>query len=113
MIPLIIFKGKTNNVLYKKLQHLKEVIENKVIIQTQENAWMTENNFSSYIDKVFTKINKEKRRLIIMDHCTSHDTDTISNILKSKNCDIIFIPKRMTNILQPQDRDINFLIKNY
>ena len=43
MIPLIIFKGKTNNVLYKKLQHIKELIKNKSIIQTQENAWMTEN----------------------------------------------------------------------
>ena len=68
MTSLIIFKGKTNYILCKKLQRLKEVIENKVIIQTQEYAWMTENNFSSYIDKFFTKINKEKRRLIIMDH---------------------------------------------
>ena len=48
-----------------------------------------------------------------MDHCTSHDTDTITNKFKSKNCDIVFIPKRMTSILKPLDRAINFLFKKY
>lgn len=48
-----------------------------------------------------------------MDHCTSHDTYTISNEFQTKNCDIVFIPKRMTNILPPLDRAINFPFKKY
>ncbi len=48
-----------------------------------------------------------------MDHCTSHDTQTIIHKFNSNNIDIAFIPKRMTSLLQPLDRAINFLFKKY
>ena len=43
-IPFVIFKGKSNNVLYKKLQKLELVIQNKIILVIQENSWIINNN---------------------------------------------------------------------
>ena len=48
-----------------------------------------------------------------MDHCTSHDTPIVLDKLKKNNIDFIFIPKRMTSVLQPLDRCINFPFKKY
>ena len=48
-----------------------------------------------------------------MDHCTSHDTPIVLDKLKKNNVDIIFIPKRMTSVLQHLDRCINFPFKKY
>ena len=86
---------------------------NKIYITTNENAWITSDLFLEYIDNILDYDSHGKRKLLIMDHCTSHDNILIIDKLRSKNIDVVFIPKSMTSILQPLDGCINFPFKKY
>jgi hypothetical protein len=111
-MPFIIFKGKHNSNLCKKLQNLQFFKDKLIYITTNENAWMTSDLFIEYIENILVKDNN-KKKLLILDHCTSHDTPIVLDKLKKNNVDIIFIPKRMTSVLQHLDRCINFPFKKY
>ena len=82
-------------------------------ITTNENSWMTSDLFLEYIDNILNKYSKNKKRLLIMDHCTSHDTPKVLDKLKQLNIDVIFIPKRKTSVLQPLDCCFYFPFKKY
>ena len=72
-------------------------------------------NYLFIINTILTKYEPNKKKLLIMDYCPAHKTPEVLNKLKIKikNIDCIFIPKRMTSILQPLDRLINFPFKKY
>jgi len=59
---------------------------------------MTSDLFIEYIENILAKDNN-KKKLLILDHCTSHDTPIVLDKLKKNNIDVIFIPKRMTSVL--------------
>ena len=51
------------------------------------------------------------RKLLILDQCPAHLNGKILYLLEKYDIYFIFIPKRMTSILQPLDRCINFPFK--
>ena len=51
--------------------------------------------------------------ILILDYCPIYCTSAVLEKLKIKNIDVLFIPKRMTCVLQPLDRIINFPFKKY
>lgn len=50
--PFLIFKGKHNSYICKKLQNLEVMKNNQIYITTNENAWITKDLFLEYIDNV-------------------------------------------------------------
>ena len=56
---------------------------------------------------------KIKKKLLIIDHCTSYETPKVIDKLKHFNIDIKFIHKRMASVLQPLDRYANSHLKNF
>ena len=53
------------------------------------------------------------KKLLIFDYCSAHSTPGVIEELKNKNIDFLFIPKRMTSILQPLDRMVNCPLKKF
>lgn len=63
LIPFIIFKGKHNSNLYKKLKNLQVFKDKLIYITTNENAWMTSDLFIEYIENILAKNNNKKNFL--------------------------------------------------
>ena len=59
----IIFKGKYNNNLFKKLQNLQVFKDKLIYITTNKNALMTSELFIEYIENILTKDNNKKNFL--------------------------------------------------
>jgi len=64
-MPFIIFKGKHNSNLCKKLQNLQVFKDKLIYITTNENAWMTSDLFIEYIENILAKDNNKKKLLIL------------------------------------------------
>lgn len=54
-----------------------------------------------------------KKKLLILDYCPVHYTEETLNFMEKKGLYYVFIPKRLTMVLQPLDRSINFPFKKY
>ena len=54
-----------------------------------------------------------KKKLLILDYCPAHYTEETLNFMEKKGLYYVFIPKRLTMVLQPLDRSINFPFKKY
>lgn len=45
LTPLIVFKGKLNGKIYNRLKYNNYALKNKIYIECQDNAWVTEGIF--------------------------------------------------------------------
>ena len=106
--PFIIFKGKEEKRLYNNLQKFEQVQKGSLVIYTQDNAWMNSNLYCKYIKEVLADYYPKKRKLLILGQCPSHLSEKILYLFEKYVIDFILIPKRMTSILQPLDRCINY-----
>ena len=98
--PFVIFKGQKGSTINKELVKFVESKKYNIIPRTQKRAWIDEEIFLEYIDMVLAKYKPNNNKLLILDYCPAHNTETILLKLK-KNIDYLFIPKRMTSVLQP------------
>ena len=89
--PYVIFQGKKDSTLNKELNNYSESNKFNIIVRTQHNAWIDKELFINYIKEVLCKY----------------------ECIKEKKIDLVFIPKRMTSVLQPLDRMINLPFKIY
>lgn len=78
-MPFLIFKGKHNSIVCKKLQKLDVMKNKQIYITTNENSWITTELFLEYIENVLDYDSEGKRKLLILDHCTSHDKIEVLN----------------------------------
>ena len=113
--PVIIFKGKTDNRLEKKLQNNIHVKNNEILVKCQDNAWFNNEIFQFWLNKVwFPYCNNQKNKFIlVMDRATSHYSDCLTKNFINNNSTYILIPPGLTRFLQPLDVSINFPFKNY
>ena len=111
--PFVIFQGKKESNINNELNKFTRDNNINIITRTQIHAWIDEELFIYYINTILTKYEPNKKKLLILDQCPAHKTPEVLNKLKNKNIDFIFIPKRMTSVLQPLDRMINFPFKKY
>ncbi|KAL4512506.1 hypothetical protein ABPG72_020343, partial [Tetrahymena utriculariae] len=108
--PFVIFKSKEGKTTEKKLKQLDLVKENNVFISCQQNAWNDELNMLKWIKHVwrfYTRIKLKKKRLLIMDKCSSHTTQAVTEQLEKLDTKVIYIPSGCTFSLQPLDVSIN------
>lgn len=95
---LLIFKGKPEKRVEKKLNIMPEVQDQLVYAYTQNNAWNDEKIMIKYINNLLKYWINEKT-LLIMDAATSHKTDNVIEVLEELNVDHVFIPKGLINKL--------------
>lgn len=83
-----------------------------VCYRSQPKGWVDSTVFMEWIKEhlKFGRIYDGKKRVIIMDNAGGHKiTEEVQQALKEKNTEIRFLPKKATDICQPEDR---FIIQN-
>jgi hypothetical protein len=83
-----------------------------------KTAWMTSDKFLSYLQievpLLRSKHGSKPRKLIfVYDTFPGHKSDKITQYLKINNCAFEYVPPGCTSLLQPSDKNINFLPKQY
>jgi hypothetical protein len=97
MHPLVIFKGKRKE---KALDRITGVV-----VQMQENAWMTEEIALRWLTTLWGGIVSTRyRRMLIWDGFRAHKTDRVKRCADGVcNTDLIIIPPGCTSLLQAPD----------
>lgn len=72
-------------------------------------AWMQRSIFKHFLERLNSKMNRERRHIILlMDNAKCHDCDNINNL---SNVKIHFLPPNTTSHLQPLDQGIIYSLK--
>ncbi|GES91790.1 pogo transposable element with KRAB domain [Rhizophagus clarus] len=99
--PVIIFKLKNIP---------REVFPDGVIIRTNPEGWMNENEMTWWIENVWTRRasrNNNPRSLLVLDSFSAHKTDVVKQRFREKKTDLAVIPGGLTSRLQPLDVSLN------
>ena len=80
--PYIIFKGRQNAIIQKKLEKLDLVVNKKTFIEYNLNAWSTIDVMKDYHDKIWQPFVTEHlfsmgRWLLIMDYAPVHISEKL------------------------------------
>lgn len=108
VLPLYaVFKGK------KVPQDVSHFQAQGVVIAANQNAWLTEDTFHNWIDKVWSAYaNRFDRTLLIMDSFRVHKLQSVLSKLESLKTDVLFIPAGLTFYCQPCDVYLNKPVKD-
>jgi len=99
--PVIIFK-------LKKIP--REEFPEGVIIRTNSEGWMNENEMLWWVENVWTKRanrGNNPRSLLVLDSFTAHKTEAVKQRFYEKRTDLAVIPGGLTSRLQPLDVSLN------
>ena len=113
--PLIVFKGKTENRLEKKLQNNIHVKNKEILVKCQDNAWVNNEIFNFWLNNVwFPYCNEQKIKcILVLDRATSHYSDGLIKNFINNNSTFILIPSGLTRYLHTLDVSVNFPFKNF
>jgi hypothetical protein len=103
--PFVIFKRKTMP---------KGEFPKGVVVSANPKGWMTEEIFSSWLQKVWQKRKGSffnPKSLLIFDSAKSHLTEEVKKQVKNHS-EIAVIPGGLTKLLQPLDLSVNKSFKN-
>ena len=97
MHPMVIFRGKRKD---KSLQKLTGVV-----IEMQENAWMTEELTLRWLQMLWRGVAAlRERRMLVWDNFRAHKTAQIKACADEVcNTDLVFVPPGCTSLLQAPD----------
>src|SRR5256886_12471050 len=99
--PVIIFK-------LKKIP--REEFPEGVIIRTNSEGWMNENEMLWWVENVWTKRanrGNNPRSLLVLDSFTAHKTEAVKLRFYEKRTDLAVIPGGLTSRLQLLDVSLN------
>ena len=108
--PMLAFKGVPENLLEKKLNNLKVVLEKKIYISCQQNAWVDSNIFIKWLNKIWFRtypFREIKESILYFDKAPSHMIDEVDSLFKKFNSKYRVIPPGLTSVCQPLDLCIN------
>jgi len=98
LAPFIIFKGK---------KPLTNPFSKTCVVESNENAWITETLMKIWIEKIWSKFKPlNLKKLLILDKCSSHKKQNIINLIKEDSY-LEFVPSGCTSLVQPLDILIN------
>jgi len=108
IIPrLVVLKGK------KVPRELEDLENNNLVITSSQNAWITEEGFLIWINRIWRPYSSQfKRTLLVLDKFKVHQMASVTAELKKCNTDIVYIPSGMTSYLQPCDIYVNKPLKD-
>ena len=99
--PVIIFK-------LKKIP--QEEFSEGIIIHTNFEGWINENEMFWWVENVWTKRanrGNNPRSLLVLDSFTAHKTEAVKQRFYEKRTDLAVIPGGLTSRLQPLDVSLN------
>ena len=112
--PLVVFKGKKNGNIEKRLRKYVLNKKEKIFVACQENSWADKEIFFYWLEEIFfnNKINSnETKKILIMDRATTHYDENLKNWFKKFKSYFILIPPGLTRYIQPLDVSINGPLK--
>jgi DDE superfamily endonuclease len=104
--PVIIFK-------LKKIP--REEFPDGVIIRTNPEGWMNENEMLWWVENIWIKRTgrgNNPRSLLVLDSFSAHKTDAVKQRFREKKTDLAVIPGGLTSRLQPLDVSLNKSFKS-
>ena len=114
--PMLVFKGVPEGTLEHRLNKLKLVIENKMYVVCQSNAWVDSSTFLSCLNKAWFRTYPFKQisgTILYYDKASSHLTDEVVNMFNINKCQYRLKPPELTFYCQRLDLGINKLLKIY
>jgi len=108
--PMLVFKGVPKNHLENKLSKIKVVLENKIFVTCQHNAWVNSNVFIKWLNTIwfrtypFRQINDS---ILYFDKAPSHMIKELDTLFQNNNSEFRLIPPGLTSLCQPLDLCIN------
>ena len=108
--PMLVFKGVPEGTIEKRLNKLPEVINHKIYIACQSNAWVDSSTFVKWLNRIWFKTypyKPIKGSILYYDKAPSHLTEEVTNMFAENNCYYRLIPSGLTSYCQPLDLSIN------
>lgn len=94
---LVVFKAQYNKTVHKKMLKNSLVIQKKIHVSCQPNAWADKNTLNDYFKLIFLpSLTGNSNSLLIVDQLNSKPSDHVFKLLKKKKCFVKFVPKGMT-----------------
>jgi transposase-like protein len=95
--PMTIFKGKRKDKVLEKCTG--------VVIEMQDNAWMTEELTLRWLPRLWGGIAATReRRMLVWDDFSAHKTERVKDCAELEcNCDLMFVPPGCTSLIQAPD----------
>ena len=108
--PMLVFKGVPENLLENKLNKIKVVLEKKIYVTCQQNAWVDSNIFIKWLNTIWFRsyqFRELKESILYFDEASSHMEKEVDTLFKKNNSEYRVIPPGLTSICQPLDLCIN------
>ena len=103
---LVILKGNRVPAFVKNME------DETLKIYSNDSAWMTEEIFLDWIDKIWKPHSSRfERSLLVMDMFRAHKTQLVMTKLEECRTDVLIIPVGLTYYCQPVDVYINKSVK--
>lgn len=113
--PMLVFKGVPENHLENKLNELKVVLQNKIYVTCQQNAWVDSNVFIKWLNTIWFRtypFRQIKESILYFDKAPSHMAKEVDTLFQKYNSEYRLIPPGLTSVRQPLDLCINKLFKD-
>jgi hypothetical protein len=81
------------------------------VITIHNQAWMDSVGLCMWAELVVKPWAKGKKKLMVWDNCPSHCVPEVIAVFKKINVEVDFLPKNMTDKLQPMDLAVNAALK--
>jgi len=94
-------------ILKRKTLPKSEAFQKDVIIRAPEKGWMTEELMLERLKIVWGRRHRNQPSMLVLDIFKRHLTDSVKNHLCKMKTELVFIPGRMTSVLQPMNLSIN------
>ena len=108
--PMLVFKGVPEGTLENKLKKLPDVINKKIFVLCQNNAWVDSQTFIKWLNIIWFRsypFRNIKGSILYFDKAPSHMNDQIIDMFEKNECFYRVIPPGLTSYCQPLDLCIN------
>ena len=97
-------------IIFKLVNVPQEEFSDRVIVRTNSQGWMNENEMSQWVENVWTQRARQgsnSKSLLVLDSFTAHKTNVIKCRFYEKNTDLAIILGWLTSRLQPLNISLN------
>ena len=108
--PMLVFKGVPENHLENKLNKIKVVLENKIFVVCQHDAWVDSNVFIKWLNTIWFRtypFRQIKESILYFDKAPSHMIKEVDSLFQKYNSEYRLIPPGLTSVCQPLGLCIN------
>jgi hypothetical protein len=83
----------------------------KAVITANSKAWMDAVTLGMWVEVQIKELFGGTKKLLVVDNCPSHTVEAVKAVFAENNIILKFLPKNMTDRLQPMDLVVNGPLK--